>query len=443
MKGRKKLVLVALSVSVVFSFGLIQPVGVLAKGTKGTEITMWHWETPAHRVKVIDELAAECEKATGVKLKQVPIPFPKYFTKIMTALAAGELPDMIHINPPQLPILLDNDALVPTNEIFKELHAKYTFPETLYQVYRVNGQQYGIPIFGVGWPLTYREDLYKKAGLEPPDFWDELLVAAEKLHNPPEIYGYGLAASTKGNYGSQTVWGYMSTNRARIVGFEDGKEKIVFNSPETIETYKFLKKLSKYTIPGTASLDWAMSELYLRQGKFATMMYCSAFIRKLNEQNPGLAEKYAAKTLPRPRDGIIAHTGYPRAIVVTTAAKKEGHMEAVKDYLRWQYEPRHHAKLLRMEDAFFLPVTEATRNSEYFRQSPLNKKYWDLMPPQIKALNTAKFIGFPPGGMSRHAGEIESSFTLGGVLEKIVVDEWSVEKAVEWGQKQFEDIIAE
>ena len=264
------------------------------------------------------------------------------------------------------------------------------------------------------------------------------------MHNPASgIYGFGLPVSTKGNYGSQAVWGFMSTNGARIVGFEDGKEKIVFNSPKTIETYEFLKKLAKFTCPGAANMDWGMAELMIRQGRFATIMYNSAWLRQLDKDNPELASKYAMTFLPRPRDGQIAHTGYPRAFTVTKATVQKGHMEAVKKFLKWIYEPKNNATLLRMENAFFLPVTEGTANSKEFKDIPLVEKYWDMMEVQAKGLATAKVIGFPPGGMSRHAGAIESSFTLGAVLQKIVIDGWPVEKAVKWGQEQYEEIIRE
>ena len=40
--------------------------------------------------------------------------------------------------------------------------------------------------------LFYRKDLFCKAGLSPPQTWEDMLNAAIKLNDPPNVYGLGL-----------------------------------------------------------------------------------------------------------------------------------------------------------------------------------------------------------------------------------------------------------
>ena len=52
-------------------------------------------------------------------------------------------------------------------------------------------------------------------------------------------------------------------------------------------------------------------------------------------------------SMPGPVAGQIAHTGYPRAIVLTTTAKT--HLDAVNQFMQWLYMPVHDAELLGVE----------------------------------------------------------------------------------------------
>ncbi|MBK7474397.1 MAG: extracellular solute-binding protein [Betaproteobacteria bacterium] len=51
------------------------------------------------------------------------------------------------------------------------------------------GALYGVPLNGNIQLLFYRADLYQQHGLKVPETWDQLLANAQKLHNPPNVYG--------------------------------------------------------------------------------------------------------------------------------------------------------------------------------------------------------------------------------------------------------------
>ena len=48
-----------------------------------------------------------------------------------------------------------------------------------------------IPIDYTAIVMAYRKDLFEQAGItEAPKTWEEFAAAAEKIHNPPDVYGW-------------------------------------------------------------------------------------------------------------------------------------------------------------------------------------------------------------------------------------------------------------
>lgn len=417
---------------------------VLALGY-GQPVTVWHWETPPARVSTLDALFEQFATDTGVEAEQVPTNFGDYQTKILAALSANQLPEILFVNPPQVPLLLEQDAIVPLDELFAELDAQYSFPEALSAPYRIDGAQYGIPVFGVFWPLTYRADLYEAAGLQPPETWAELRTAAEELtidengDGTPEVYGMCLPVSSNGNYGSQVVWSFLRSNGGDIVDVVDGQQEIVFDSPETVRTYEYLADLAQFSPPGMANMDWGATELLIKSGRCANVMYNGAWMRELAENDPELLESYAMKPMPAPEGEDPAHTGYPRALVVTRAA--EDNMANVEAFLEWLYMPENHASLLMMEPGLFMPVTQATAESDAFLEAPVIAENQKLVSTQAGIADSVNIIGFTGETPAPSASQLESSFTLGKVLQQIVLEGMTPEEAVAWGADQYRDIV--
>ncbi len=447
MKKSKKLMLLTLSVAMALSLVFTWPAKASAEKIV---LTLWHWETPPHRVEQLDNVLAKFREETGIEVKQVPISFPELSSKILAAIAANRLPEMIWVNPPQLVILKRHNSLIPVTDLFNEIHAEAQFLGPSIDIYKYGQEQLAIPVYGISWPLEYRADLYEENGLEPPVYWTDLLEAAEKLTKDLDgdgridIYGMMMPYSIKGNYGSQAVWGFLRTNRGNVVVVENGKEKIVFNSPQTIETYKFLRNLTEYTSPGSENMDWGMGELQIRTGKVATAVYTAGFLSTLYRKGlEEMAKKWMQKFIPRPKDGRIGHTAYTRGLVLTTAVKSSKKIEAaVEKFVRWQYQPENYAEMMMMEPVLFVPVVNGKSMMDAFFAKPLIEKFRHAMEVQIDVLNNSSVVGFVEG-KSPHAGELEGSFTLGATLQNMVLKGWSAEKAVEWAQKRYEEIIKE
>jgi multiple sugar transport system substrate-binding protein len=410
-------------------------------------LSLWHWETPPHRVEALQIWLDRYETETGVTVEQVPINFPDYQTKILAAIAADVLPEMILINPPHLPLIESEGAILSVDDLFADLHEQYEFFEAAANIYNMDGLQYGIPIYGVYWPMVYRPDLLEEAGLDVPKTWDDFLTVTKELTKDTDgdgvadVYGFCMPVSANGNYGSQMVWGNLRSGGGDVVNVADGEETIVFNSPETIRTYEYLAQLAEYAPPGADNADWGSTELLIKAGKCGTVMFTGSWLGELHANDPDLAAKYRMTDMPWPEDGTNIHTGYPRALVITKAA--EANSAAVEAFVRWLYEPANHAEMLMAEPALLMPVDVATAESDAFWAYPMNNQYRNLVEEQARVGQTLQVIGFTGPEPAPHASQIESSFTLAKVLQKIVIEGLSPEDAVAWGEQQYLDIISQ
>lgn len=418
--------------------------GVFTADSRGEdELELWHWETPPHRVRAYDKLFKRFTDETGIKFKQVAINAPEFATKVQSAAEAGTLPDLLFANPPEMMLLVPEDLVIPLDDVFKDVHGEVKFFEKAHTTFNVDGAQWGIPLFGVSWPLTYRADLHEAAGFDgPPESWDDLLARAEKMHG--DLPGYYQPVSTNGNFGSQSIWGYLRTNGAQIVAPSPGKEKVVFNSKETIETYEFLSKIAKYTGNGADNADWPSTELLIRNGQVQTLVYTGSPLGDLitKNDNKELAKKYAMALLPRPdSSGPLYNTGYARAAMITTAAEERGKVDAAKEWIRWVSKPENNAEMLLANLCLFMPVSEAANNAETWTEDPFNREFKQLIDTQVEAMRHISVQGFEEGAKSPRAAAIEGSRLTAAVLQKIVLDGQAVDEAVGWGHAEYENVV--
>jgi len=135
-----------------------------------------------------------------------------------------------------------------------------------------DGLTAAVPVDGWTQMIVYRKDMFDEAGLEAPDTYAKITMALEKLHNPPEVYGFVAPTKIDENFMSQVLEHVFLANGVTPVsndGFKPLDEKA------TTEVLEFYKALAKASPPG--ELYWKQSrELYFA-GK-TPMIIWSPFI---------------------------------------------------------------------------------------------------------------------------------------------------------------------
>ena len=169
--------------------------------------------------------------------------------------------------------------LVPLTEIdssFKLDREVYTFDDSVFwnpETKRVDkaGQLMSVPINPNIPLLFYRADLYKEKGLKVPETWDELLVNAKALNEPPKRYGI-VQRGARGTFDvTYDVFPYLWSNGGDIFKDQKGGDyTITINSKDSLagfDVYLTLEKEAGH--PKTAGQTQAnvIQSIVTRQGR--------------------------------------------------------------------------------------------------------------------------------------------------------------------------------
>ncbi|MGX1495313.1 multiple sugar transport system substrate-binding protein [Labrenzia sp. MBR-25] len=250
--------------------------GVLAFGLTAAQaetLRFWTTEEQPERLAKQEEMAAAFKEKTGIEVNVIPVTESDLGTRTTAAFAAGDLPDVIyHTLQYALPWaeagILDTEA---ATEVFEKLGAD-TFAPGAVAMAAVEDGVASVPVDGWTQMVIYRKDLFEENGLAAPDSYEDILAAVEKLHNPPEMFGFVAATKVDENFMSQVLEHVLLANGVSPVG-EEGFEPL--DEKKTVEALEFYKAIAKASPPG--DLFWKQSrELYFA-GK-AAMIIWSPFI---------------------------------------------------------------------------------------------------------------------------------------------------------------------
>ena len=236
-------------------------------------IRFWTTEEQPERLAKQQEMAEAFKAATGHTVEVIPVSETEYGTRTTAAFAANDLPDVIY-HPLQYVLpwaeagILDVDT---NNDIVEDLGTD-TFAPGAISMAQFDGLTAAVPVDGWTQMVVYRKDLFDANGLGAPDSYDAITAAVEKLHNPPEMYGFVAATKVDENFMSQVLEHVFLANGISPVntdGFAPLDEKA------TTEVLDFYKAIAKASPPG--ELYWKQSrELYFA-GQ-AAMIIWSPFI---------------------------------------------------------------------------------------------------------------------------------------------------------------------
>src|SRR5262249_19820621 len=104
-----------------------------------------------------------------------------------------------------------------------------------------------------------------------------------------------LMTSSKSYVTQHTFYSLMLSNGADIIDRTTG-QKIIFDSPETVETLKFYKELAQYSPPGAGGYDRPEAQAAMTTGKIAMFIYGSWLGGPLNEA--GVLQQFGVAPVP-------------------------------------------------------------------------------------------------------------------------------------------------
>lgn len=236
-------------------------------------IRFWTTEEQPERLAKQQEMAAVFQAVTGTEVQVIPVTESDLGTRATAAFAAGDLPDVIY-HPLQYALpwaeagILDTEA---ASEVVEEL-GQGTFAPGPLAMAAVDGGVASVPVDGWTQMIVYRADKFEEAGLEAPTSFANVVAALDKLHNPPEMYGFVAATKVDENFMSQVLEHVFLANGVSPVNYDGAAALDLAATTEVLEFYKAIAEASP---PG--ELYWKQSRELFFAGQ-AAMIIWSPFI---------------------------------------------------------------------------------------------------------------------------------------------------------------------
>jgi multiple sugar transport system substrate-binding protein len=192
-----------------------------------------------------------------------------------------------------------------------------------------NDKVYGVPIVTEREILYYRKDLFDAKGIAVPKTLDELMAAAQKLHDPSNnMFGFvarGQRAPAVTQFSSflYSMGGEWTNNGKSAVG-----------TPEATKAYQFYGDLlNKYGAPGVLNMSWPQAIGIFGQGQAA--MYTDAdslYPNLLDPTKSTVTDKVGYAVFPAGPAGSKPYNVTSWALGVSEASQNK---DAAFEFVKW------------------------------------------------------------------------------------------------------------
>ncbi|OON82677.1 ABC transporter substrate-binding protein [Streptomyces tsukubensis] len=279
MKGRgTKATLFGLAATL--AAGLLAGCGSGASGEQKADnrITVWTQENLPPRMEATKKVVRRFEKESGVHVDLVGVDEAQLPQLIMSAAAAGELPDVIGAVPMGQVWQMYGNGLLNTQvsrQIVADLNPK-TFNANALSLTADGANRLAVPSDAWLQLLVYRKDLFEEAGLKPPTTYANALKAASVLDQGKRD-GISLATDPSDVFTQQSFEDLALANGCRLV---DGQGKVTLDSPACRTAFKTYDTLAReHGAPGTQSVDTTRATYF--SGRSGMMVWSSFLLDEL------------------------------------------------------------------------------------------------------------------------------------------------------------------
>jgi len=358
------------------------------------------------------EIAEEFGKLKGIPVSVEFLGIQEMYPKLTAEVNAKAGHDIVGLE--NLQVSLYQQALLPIDEVIQKIVKDYgDFAPASVTAGVRDGKWLALPWWIVPFNATYREDLFKKVGMQPPTTWDELLKAgtALKANGTPIGIPFGSCGDANNSL-YQLLWGFGG-------GLADANGKIIVDSKETRAALAFAQQLYKDAMAPEV-IGWAdnaANNNFLLSGKGAwSFQPISAWVTA-SKNNPPLAESFnhhGALAGPAGRYG----SGDFYSLGVWNFSPNA---DVAKEFLSYLYQKAQMDRYLASGKGFNLPTHPYFYNHEVFSHPKLQglKGYADAF----------RLTGYPAPPDSR-AQDAYQRWVVPNMFYKVVSGKSSADQAI-------------
>jgi multiple sugar transport system substrate-binding protein len=395
-----------------------------------------HWLKFVDFVPVSDQLlkgkiAAECQKALGIKLEIETINGDAVQARITSAIQSGTGPDIMMAvsNWAQLYA----DSVVDVSDVADEIgKAQGGYFGTARAVANDGKKWIAVPYTILGVLFANRTSWFAEVGYGPekfPQTWDEYRTVGKQLK--PKGHPYGQTLAHAFGDGPAFWYPYLWSWGGKEVE-ADGKT-VVLNSKETIESVKFAVPFWKECFDeGALSWDDAgNNRAFLANTISSTSNGASIYLLArskpetyLTETGKPIKDDMFHSPLPQgPAGQFSYHVPFSNMIPAYTKNQK-----AAKDFLRWFQSKDIYGEWFTSQQGFSVGSTKMWENDKVWQVDP-------VMAPFRTAAESGRFAGYA-GPADRAAAEVISKFIIVDMYTK-AVQGMPAEDSVKWAHGEL------
>jgi multiple sugar transport system substrate-binding protein len=385
----------------------------------------WNNFAPASDKKLA-EIGQRFTKDTGIKIRIDHIAHPQQPAKYASEVQSQAGHDLVEMRM-HFPWLYE-PQLVDVSDLVVELEKKYG--KTIssgYEAANVKGVWRAVPQYHAYFAPTYREDLFKKAGLKVPETWEDLYTAGKELKKMGNPVGIPIAQ----NYDSISTAGPVLWCYGGKEVEKDGKT-VAINSPATAEAVELYKRLYKDCMePEVLSWTDSNNNESIQQGKAGWIHNpVSAYIVARNKKLVTADGINHHRSLAGPT-GARHETDVPRSIGIWKFSKN---VEPAKEWIRYLLGKKEvYDEYIMSGDAFNLPVYANLQDHPVLKTDP---KFANL-----KGEGVQYHIYGWPAPPSDKVQLITNSFILPNMIAKAVTGT-PTKEAILWADNEMKKIIS-
>ena len=281
-----------------------------------------------------------------------------------------------------------------------------------------------VPWFWISFPATYNMAHFKKAGLEYPKTWAELLQhgkALKKQGNP-----VGIAISHCGD-AITTYWSIAWCHGAKVLE-ADGKTPAI-NSDKTVQVIEYYKELYRDAMdPEVLSWDDASNNRGILSGKYSWIH------NPISPYNAALKEKMPIADdinhHPSPAGPAGTHSAPP--INMISVWKFSKNIPLATEFLKFLFQKENYDAWIVASNAFNHPPLRHLADHPIWARNPK----FAMLPKEAEFAHPRGWPAKPNDAV----GRIEVNYVLPDMIAK-AVNGMPTKRAMEWGQDQVAQAV--
>lgn len=260
-----------------------------AAPNEAKKLKLWFYYEGKDRFDKISALTQGFNKTqSSITLTPEYVPFDQFKKRLSMGMAASDLPDIVIIDNPDHAAYAKMGLFADITDKVKAISGIDQFFDGPMKSATLDGKIYGLPFASNNIALFYNSDMLDKAGIKPPQTWDDLKAAAKKLTTGDTK---GLAISAPQNEeGTFQFMPWLLSTGASV-------EKM--DSPEGIKALTFLSDLVKDGSMSKEVINWTQSDAMKQfiAGKAAMMINGPWQLPEIKKNAPDL--KYGVTLVPK------------------------------------------------------------------------------------------------------------------------------------------------